>query len=118
MVTPDQATAWASWFRALGDPTRIRLLHALAGAGEPMRVGTLVERVEVGQSTVSHHLRRLADVGFVRLRREGNTTWCEINRNCFSAFPQATASIMGGRRADRLADHEADGDVAGEADGA
>ena len=108
MITSDQAAAWASWFRALGDPTRIRLLHVLAGAGKPMKVGTLVERVEVGQSTVSHHLRQLAGVGFVRLRREGTTTWCEINRGCFSAFPRAAASIMGGPEAGREPDGDPD----------
>ncbi|MGA9112559.1 MAG: metalloregulator ArsR/SmtB family transcription factor [Candidatus Dormiibacterota bacterium] len=109
MITSDQAAAWASWFRALGDPTRIRLLHALATARRPMRVGALVERVDVGQSTVSHHLRQLADVGFVQLRREGTTTWCEINRGCFAAFPQAAASIMDRGRAERSTDGGADG---------
>jgi DNA-binding transcriptional ArsR family regulator len=109
MITSDQAAAWASWFRALGDPTRIRLLHALAGARGPMKVGALVDRVDVGQSTVSHHLRQLADVGFVRLRREGTTTWCEINRGCFSALPQAAASIMDRRRTDRSADGDRSG---------
>ncbi|MGD1034866.1 MAG: metalloregulator ArsR/SmtB family transcription factor [Candidatus Dormibacteria bacterium] len=108
MVTSEEAAEWASWFRALADPTRIRLLHVLATAGEPMRVGDLVERVDVGQSTVSHHLHRLAEVGFVRLRREGTTTWCEINRGCFSAFPRAAASIMGGPEAGREPDADPD----------
>jgi len=94
MVTPQQAATWASWFSALGDPTRIRLLHVLAAAGEPMKVGALVSRVDVGQSTVSHHLARLAAVGFVRLRRDGPTTWCEVNPRCVARFPEAAEVIM------------------------
>ncbi|HXZ98934.1 MAG TPA: metalloregulator ArsR/SmtB family transcription factor [Candidatus Binatia bacterium] len=95
MISSQQASTWASWFRALGDPTRIELLHVLATAGEPMKVGALVERLGIAQSTVSHHLGRLSDAGFVRLRRDGPTTWCEVNRRCFAGLPGAASAIMG-----------------------
>lgn len=99
-VDRGQAETWASWFRALGDPTRVVLLHTLATADRPFTVGELVETVDVGQSTVSHHLKQLAAVGFVRLRREANTTWCEVNSRCISGFPSAAEIIMGRVAAD------------------
>ena len=54
------AEVWASWFRCLGDPSRVLLLNRLALARRPMTVGELVSEADIGQSTVSHHLAKLA----------------------------------------------------------
>ena len=51
-----------------GDATRVLILHRLATARRPMTVGEVVAAVDVGQSTVSHHLKLLADTGFVHVR--------------------------------------------------
>lgn len=94
-ITDEQAHTYATWFRALADPTRVRLLHLLAGAGRPMTVGELVDRVEVGQSTVSHHLKILAEVRFALPEKQGTSTLYAVNRTCLSVFPRAVRSIMG-----------------------
>jgi DNA-binding transcriptional ArsR family regulator/precorrin-6B methylase 2 len=54
-------------FRALGDPTRLRLLRLLAAA--PLNVSELVSVVGVAQSSVSHHLGKLRQLGLVREER-------------------------------------------------
>ena len=56
-------------FRALGDETRLRILEELVG-GEAS-VSDLMERVQVGQSLMSHHLRILRECGLVVDRRSG-----------------------------------------------
>jgi DNA-binding transcriptional ArsR family regulator len=56
-------------FRALGDETRLRILEELA-AGEAS-VSDLMERIELGQSLMSHHLRILREAGLVADRRSG-----------------------------------------------
>ena len=56
-------------YKALADPTRLRMLNALAG-GE-MCVCDLAALVRLSQSAVSHHLRRLKDLALVKPRREG-----------------------------------------------
>ena len=67
---PDHARAVAALrFRALGDETRLRILEQLI-AGESS-VTDLTERVEIGQSLMSHHLRILREAGLVVVRREG-----------------------------------------------
>jgi DNA-binding transcriptional ArsR family regulator len=55
----DRATAaeYATWFKALADPTRIQIVSLLARRGTPMSVGEIVAVVDVGQSTVSAHLK-------------------------------------------------------------
>jgi DNA-binding transcriptional ArsR family regulator len=73
-VDRGSAEVWASWFRALGDATRVVILNQLALARRPMTVGQIVAVVDVGQSTVSYHLKLLADTGFVLVERRGNRT--------------------------------------------
>jgi ArsR family transcriptional regulator, arsenate/arsenite/antimonite-responsive transcriptional repressor len=71
MVDRASAEVWASWFRALGDASRVLILHELAVARRPMTVGEIVAAVDVGQSTVSHHLKVLRQAGLVDSERRG-----------------------------------------------
>lgn len=58
-------------FRALGEPSRLRVLYLLE-SGE-MTVGDIAEAVEGNQPNVSKHLQVLYETGMVRRRRVGNT---------------------------------------------
>jgi L-amino acid N-acyltransferase YncA len=58
-------------------------------------VGALTEAVGISQSTCSHHLRKLADVGFVRLRKEGTATLVSVNQACCTGLPHAADAVMG-----------------------
>ena len=94
-ISRDDATTWAGWFKALGDPTRILILHLLATEGRPMNVGEIVDALDVGQSTVSHHLQILGDTCFVHVDRAGTMSWWRINDRCLACFPSAAELIMG-----------------------
>lgn len=100
--TLDRRTAeeWAGWFRALGDPTRVLLLQLLAVADEPMTVGEITDRLDVGQSTVSHHLAKLAEVGFVLVEHVGTSSRWRVNHACIACFPSAAEVVMGKRPTD------------------
>lgn len=89
------ATTYAEWFACLGEPMRIRLLHAVASAGTALPVGELAERLGISQSTCSHHVRKLADVGFVQLRKDGTATLVSVNPACCSGLPHAADAVMG-----------------------
>ena len=89
------AEVWAGWFRALGDGSRVLILNRLALARRPMTVGEIVEAVDVGQSTVSHHLKRLTDTGFVLVERQGAASLFRVNERCLSLFPSAADVVMG-----------------------
>ena len=93
----DRASAevWASWFRCLGDASRVLILNRLAVASRPMSVGEIVEVVDVGQPTVSHHLRILAEVGFVLVEQRGNVRLYRVNDHCIDLFPSAAEVVMG-----------------------
>lgn len=93
----ERATAdeYASWFKALADGTRIQIVSLLARRGEQMTVGQIVGVVDVGQSTVSQHLKVLAKCGFVLAEHVGTASWYRINDECVECFPTAADVVMG-----------------------
>jgi DNA-binding transcriptional ArsR family regulator len=62
----------AKFFRALADPSRLRLLQYLLT--EEHSVGECVEHIGLAQGRVSSHLSCLADCGYVQARRDGRRT--------------------------------------------
>jgi len=93
-LNDEQADEYAAWFRCLSDGTRIRILNHVANAGRPVTVGEIVDAVGRSQSTVSRHLRLLADDRFVFTETEGVRTLVSVNETCMTALPEAAAAIM------------------------
>ncbi|HET7855526.1 MAG TPA: metalloregulator ArsR/SmtB family transcription factor [Gaiellaceae bacterium] len=103
MIMPrEQAELYASWFRCLADPTRIQILNLLARERRPLSVGEIVAAIEVGQSTVSEHLRRLAETCFVLVEHQGTSSLFRINERCIACFPSAAELVMGEANADSM----------------
>ena len=67
----------AETFRVLGDPTRVRILDALAG-GE-LCVCDLAALVSMSESAVSHQLRLLRTMRLVRPRRAGRQVFYSVD---------------------------------------
>jgi ArsR family transcriptional regulator len=59
--------------RALGDPTRIRILSVLERGRQP--VGQIAERAATRQSTASKHLQVLFHAGLVQRRRDASAVF-------------------------------------------
>jgi ArsR family transcriptional regulator, cadmium/lead-responsive transcriptional repressor len=66
---PARTDLVAKYFRALGDPTRLRMLGLLQAEGE-LSAGALTRRLGQAQPKVSNHLACLRWCGFVTTRRE------------------------------------------------
>ncbi len=67
----------ASTFAALGSEQRLRVLRTLVRAGpEGLRIGDLGVRTGVSGSTLTHHMKILAQAGLVEQRREGRSIIC------------------------------------------
>lgn len=60
-------------FKALSDPTRIRILHLLC-SGEHS-VNEIADTLNLTQSSVSHQLRFLKNLRLVKFRRSGTTLY-------------------------------------------
>ncbi len=84
----------ATQFRALGDPTRVRLLSLIASAtnGEAC-VCELTEPVGLSQPTVSHHMKVLVDAGLVTREQRGKWAYYTIVADTL----QSLSDALGGR---------------------
>jgi ArsR family transcriptional regulator, arsenate/arsenite/antimonite-responsive transcriptional repressor len=89
-----RAKEYSRWFKALADPTRIRILNLLATNRDPVCVCDIVKNFPIGQPTISHHLRILRATRFVMSERRGTFMYYRVNRNCLSEFPHAARLIM------------------------
>jgi ArsR family transcriptional regulator len=63
-------------FRALGDPTRLRILRLICEAR--LNVSEVVSLVGIAQSSVSHHLTRLKALDLIREERQGGFTYYSL----------------------------------------
>ncbi len=66
----------AKVFKAFCDETRLMVLEMLQ-SGEKCAC-VLLENVDVGQSTLSHHMKILVDSGIVSARKDGKWTYYSI----------------------------------------
>ncbi|GAA3550154.1 hypothetical protein GCM10022222_37140 [Amycolatopsis ultiminotia] len=89
------AATYAEWFACLAEPVRVRLLHAVATSPSGVTVGSLTGILGTSQSTTSHHVRKLADVGFVHLEKVGTATVVTVNGACCAGLPHAADAVMG-----------------------
>ena len=73
----DKLNILAELFKTLGDPTRLGILMILM-EGEHC-VNAIAERMEMGQSAISHQLRVLRQTRLVTFRKEGTTVWYSLD---------------------------------------
>jgi ArsR family transcriptional regulator len=73
MLDQDAFYTLSRMFKALGDGTRIRMLHALSE--EEMCPCELSVLLDMSMSAISHQLGTLRSLGFVRSRREGKNVY-------------------------------------------
>jgi len=75
-LTPEQLRHIAERFKALAEPSRLEILHALR-AGE-RTVSELLVATGLGQANVSRHLQVLHGAGFVERRKDGVSTYYRL----------------------------------------
>lgn len=105
------AATYAEWFACLAEPTRVRLLHAVATSDGGITVGSLTQLLGISQSTCSHHVRKLAEIGFVRVRKDGKSTIVSVNAACCTGLPHAADVVMGALTARPCRPADLPGDV-------
>jgi ArsR family transcriptional regulator len=94
-LSEDQAQQYAEWFKVLADPTRLRILNLLSRNEEPLCVCDIVDHFDLGQPTISHHLKILRDSCFVKTERRANFIYYILNRDCITGLPEAARLIIG-----------------------
>ncbi len=76
-IPPPSTEIAAAAFAALGSEARLAVLHALVRAGpEGLAIGDLGARCGVAGSTLTFHVKILAQAGLVRRVRDGRRILC------------------------------------------
>jgi DNA-binding transcriptional ArsR family regulator len=72
------------FFRAMADPSRLKIVGLLAQ--HACAVEQLSALLGLGESTVSHHLARLADAGLVSARTDGHYSMYSLHQDALAAM--------------------------------
>ncbi|MEV4666190.1 ArsR/SmtB family transcription factor [Microbacterium sp. LWO12-1.2] len=97
-MTVEDADRVARVFKALGDPTRVRLLSLIAaGTGGEACICDLTEPVGLSQGTVSHHMKLLADAGLVTREQRGKWAYFALDVDAMDAAADALRAVRGPR---------------------
>jgi ArsR family transcriptional regulator len=87
------ATRLATMFKALGDPTRVRLLSLIAAHdGGEACICDLTAPVGLSQGTVSHHMKLLTEAGLVSREQRGKWAYYRVESATLSALSNALKS--------------------------
>ncbi|MFC6152080.1 ArsR/SmtB family transcription factor [Nocardioides yefusunii] len=91
------AETLARVFKALGDPTRVRLLSLIAA--QPQReacICDLVDPVGLSQPTVSHHMKQLVEAGLVTREQRGRWAYYRVVEDALNALGASLVRLSEG----------------------
>ncbi|HEY5981281.1 MAG TPA: metalloregulator ArsR/SmtB family transcription factor [Microlunatus sp.] len=90
IIDDDTAVRLAYMFKAIADPTRVKLLSLIAAAdGGEACVCDLIEPVQLSQPTVSHHMKLLVDAGLITREQRGKWAYYRIAPTTLAAMARA-----------------------------
>lgn len=87
-------TQLTGFFKALSDPTRLKIVHYLQSADHPRCVGAISKHINVSQSATSQHLRILRQSNLVTSQRRGYHIHYEINHEQLEAFMDQLQDLL------------------------
>jgi len=95
-LSPSDTENLVDIFRALTDESRLRIVHLLMNVD---RISVSEIASELGQhiSGVSHHLRILRDLGFVKREREGKWIYYSMDDECIDDIMRRALEHVGGK---------------------
>lgn len=72
-------------FKAIGDPTRVRIIELLRAQSDEITGTEIAGHVGVSLALLCHHSSVLVEAGLVTKRKEGQTSYWTLNRAALAA---------------------------------
>jgi len=72
--------------KALGDPYRLKIMEMLKKKKDCMQCTTIVETVDLAQSTISHHIKQLVEADLLIAEKDGRNVRYQINKEMLGAY--------------------------------
>ena len=80
-------------FKALADGTRFDVFHLVAAQGEPICACDIVDRFDVSQPTIAHHLKVLREAGLITVSRQGVWAWYAVDPGGMDVLQSVLATL-------------------------
>jgi ArsR family transcriptional regulator, arsenate/arsenite/antimonite-responsive transcriptional repressor len=87
-ITDAQTETLADVFKALADPTRVRIVNMLVNADESVCVCAFTPHLGLSQPTVSFHLAKLRKAGLIDREQRGTWAYYSLNRTALGRVAQ------------------------------
>lgn len=92
-ITEDELLQVSQIFKALGDPTRIKILYELSK--DPLCVRHIASQLDMTQSAISHQLKLLRDLRLVKFKKQGkNVIYSLDDDHVLNLFQEAMAHVQ------------------------
>jgi ArsR family transcriptional regulator len=101
VVHPDPAgvASRAKALAAIADPTRLGIVEMLAAiSDDALCVCDIVSGFDLGQPTISHHLKVLRDAGLVHWEKRGLWVYYSLNRETLGEIGTHISGLVSARR--------------------
>jgi ArsR family transcriptional regulator len=72
--------------KALGDPFRLKVMEMIKKQKAPCQCTSIVETMDLAQSTVSHHIKQLVDADLIIAEKDGRNANYTINQEVLDAY--------------------------------
>src|SRR5262245_2050334 len=90
-----------AYFRTLSDAARLDILELLAATSHDLTVSDLAKRLGISQPLCSWHIRRLDELGIVRVRRVGREARCSLDRSRLAEYEAAFSNLLSPHKTQR-----------------
>ncbi len=90
----DEVKKMAKVFKALGEPTRLRIIKILASEGGYFCVGALAKKLGISQPAVSQHLKVLKEAGILDSKRMGYHVHYYVDAENFKIHKEKINELM------------------------
>ena len=94
MALSKSITDTAEVFKALGDPTRLKILKLISAMGNNLCVGIIAQKLNVSQPAVSQHLKILKNAGLVNADRQGFHVHYQITKGSLETYGINTGNFL------------------------
>jgi len=90
----DEVKKMAKVFKALGEPTRLRIIKILASEGGYFCVGALARNLGISQPAASQHLKVLKEAGILDSKRMGYHVHYYVDTETFKSYKEKINELM------------------------
>jgi ArsR family transcriptional regulator len=92
-MTDNERQSLVAMHKALADSTRFDIFRFVAAQQEPICACDVVDRFDVSQPTISHHMKVLSDSGLIQVSRRGVWAYYEVDRAGVAELARSLAGV-------------------------